>query len=213
MGEVRYSCGGPPGFVPSLLDVPGAAEREAHPSAEALRAAIADIGPDIDFLPAAGWWLVSRDASSAQYLAPRPVVGDDPPFAHASVEVMDGAWRIAGWGDCRPEVLLEGRNVATWVLDDTLPPPGPATTEVTAFVTERTCTGGQPMGARLQPPRITRTDDSVLVVFAAVPLEGDAFDCQGNPSTKVTFDLGEPLGDRQLLDGAFFPAVEPVAPA
>ena len=160
------------------------------------------------------WWLVSRDASSAEYIAPRPVVGDDPPFAHASVEVKDGAWRIAGWGDCRPEIVLDGRNVATWVAGSTpcrrQDRPRPT---ITAFVTERTCTGGQPMGARLQPPRITRTDDSVLVVFAAVPLEGDAFDCQGNPSTRVTFDLGEPLGDRRLLDGAFFPAVEPVAPA
>jgi hypothetical protein len=68
------------------------------------------------------------------------------------------------------------------------------------------------MGARLQAPRITYGQDAVLVVFAARPLEGDAFDCQGNPSMRVVVQLREPLGDRQLLDGGFFPPAEPVAP-
>jgi hypothetical protein len=69
------------------------------------------------------------------------------------------------------------------------------------------------MGARLQPPSITFGPDAVLVVFAARPLAGDVFDCQGNPSTRVVVQLREPLGERKLLDAGFFPPAEPVAPA
>jgi hypothetical protein len=39
------------------------------------------------------------------------------------------------------------------------------------------------------------------------------FTCPGNPSASVAFDLQEPLGDRELLDGAFFPPAEPIEPA
>jgi hypothetical protein len=63
-------------------------------------------------------------------------------------------------------------------------------------LTGRACTDGQPMGARLQPPAITYGHDAVLVVFAARPLEGDMFDCPGNPSTRAVVRLREPLGKR-----------------
>ena len=207
--DVRYTCGGPPGFLPSLLDEPATAELEDHPSAEALRAVLADPGPDAGFLPDSGWWLVDRAVGRATYLAAGRE-GSDQPFAHAEVEEAGGTWRIAGWGDCRPTILLDGLNVATWVLDDALPRPGPDATQVQAFVTERECTGAQPMLDRLRAPRITYTETAVIVVFTVVPLEGDAFECPGNPSQLVTFELREPLGDRQLLDGAFFPPVEPL---
>ena len=211
--EFRYTCGDPVGFLPSLLDQPATAETEDHPSAAALRAALADPGPDFDLLPDTGWWLIVRDDDSAEYVARRGVAAADPPFASASFMAERGAWKIAGWGDCRPTAVMGGLSVATWVLDPNLPPPGPEATQITALVTERSCTGGQEMGARLRPPSITYTDDAVLVVFTAQPLQGDAFTCQANPPTRVVFELREPLGDRQLLDAAFFPPVEPVEPA
>ena len=111
----------------------------------------------------------------------------DPPFASVSLAAEGGFWTLAGWGDCRPTAVLDGLSIASWVLDPNLPPPGPEATQITALVTERSCTGGQAMGARLHPPAITMTDDAVLVVFAADPLDGDAFTCQRNPSTRLTF--------------------------
>src|SRR5687768_15508426 len=44
LAEMRYSCGDPPGFLPTILDEPATAETEDHPSAAALRAAIAQAG-------------------------------------------------------------------------------------------------------------------------------------------------------------------------
>jgi hypothetical protein len=212
-GETRYSCGGPPGFLPSLLDQPANAELEDHPSAAALRAAIAQVGIDIDMLPAQGYWLASRDERTASYLARDPR-GEEDHFISASFERNDaGGWDLGGWGGCRPEIVLDGLNLASWVLDPDAPQPDAAATTFAALVTERTCTGGQPMGGRLQPPTITYGPDTVVVVFAARPLEGDAFDCPGNPPTRVVVELREPLGQRELLDGGFFPPAEPVEPA
>lgn len=208
LGDVRYTCGGP-GFSPDIFDRPANAETEAHPSADALRAAIAQVGPDIDMLPDAGYWLAHRDDVQATYLAGDPADG----LVHASFGLDGGGWRLQGWGGCRPEIVVGGLSLATWVLDPGMPAPDAETTQVTALVTERACTGATPMAGRLQQPRIAASDTAVIVVFTAVPLEGDMFTCPANPSTRVTFELPEALGDRQLLDGAFFPPEEPVEPA
>jgi hypothetical protein len=211
LGDTRYSCGDQHGFLPSLLDQPANAETENHPSAAALRAAIAEVGPDIDMLPASGYWLVHRDDQIAEYFARDPA-GADSDFVFASTENQGGVWKNAGWGGCRPEIVLEGLNLATWTLDPDVPPLGADATTFAALVTERTCTGGKAMGARLQPPSITYGQTAILVVFAARPLEGDSFDCPSNPSTRVVVQLREPLGKRQLLDAGFFPPAEPIAP-
>ena len=68
------------------------------------------------------------------------------------------------------------------------------------------------MGARLLPPSITYGQDSVLVVFAALPQVNQGFaTCPSNPPSRVLVDLHEPLGDRRLLDAGVFPPAEPVA--
>jgi hypothetical protein len=211
LGDTRYSCGGPPGFLPSILDQPATAEHEDHPSAASLQTAIAEVGPDIDMLPEAGYWLVHRDDRVAEYLARDPA-GGETDFVFASIENSGGGWKLGGWGGCRPEIVLDGLSLATWVLDPDIPAPGADATTFTALVTERMCTSGQPMGGRLQPPSITYGPTAVLVVFVAVPLEGDAFDCPSNPPTRVVVQLREPLGARDLLDAGFFPPAEPIAP-
>ncbi len=210
--DTRYTCSAAPGFLPSDLDRPANAELEDHPTADALQAAIAEEGPDIDMLPESGYWLLHRDDRVAEYLARGPG-GLEPPVVHASIEFLGGAWTLGGWGQCRPTILLAGRNLAEWILDPAAPAPGPDATTFTVLVTERTCTGGKPMGGRLQAPSIIYGNDVVLVVFTARPLEGDGFDCPGNPSTRAVVQLREPLGERRLLDAGFFPPAEPVAPA
>jgi hypothetical protein len=209
LGEVRYSCGGPPGFLPRVLDQPPTAELENHPSAAALRASIAEVGLDIDMLPLSGYWLVQRDDRSAEYMARR--VGD-PPFVYVSFQFDARGWTLSGWGDCRPRIVLNGVSPATWVLDLAGAVPGPDATTFTALVTETECTGGQEMGARLLPPSITYGDESVLVVFAARPLELGMATCPSNPPSRVVVALRELLGERQLLDGSQFPPADPMVP-
>ena len=56
------------------------------------------------------------------------------------------------------------------------------------------------------------TDDAVLVAFAVIPIAGMAT-CPGNPSTSATVELSEPLGQRWVYDGLFFPPKPLVAVA
>ena len=60
---------------------------------------------------------------------------------------------------------------------------------------------GQEIGDRLVGPEVILGPDTVRIAFAAVPPTGDAFNCQGNPETPFTIDLGEPLSDRTVEQG------------
>jgi hypothetical protein len=207
VGEVRYTCAAPPGFPLSVFDRPAGAELAADPAAAALRKAL---GTELAHgFPRSGYWLVGRGPTRADFVA--RAEGGDSPFAYASFEVHDGAWTLWGYGECRPTVVLEGMSLATWTFDSALPAPDNEATSFTALVTERACTGGKPMAGRLLPPAITYGVEAISVIFAAKPLPGE-HDCPGNPSSRVGVELREPLGDRRLLDGAFFPPADPSAP-
>jgi hypothetical protein len=211
-GEARYSCDDESTpFSLSLFDAPATAELEAHPTAERLRAAIAQGEFTISSFPGSGYWLVSRSATKAEYVA--RAIGGDPPLVYAAFVVREGAWAMWAYGQCRPTIALDGLSLATWTLDLALPKPNSEATSFTALVNERACTGGKPIAGRLVPPSITYGPEAITVVFAARPLAGDGFDCPGNPSMRVVVELQEPLGDRRLLDGAFFPPADPSAPA
>jgi hypothetical protein len=210
-GDIRWSCGPPPGFAPGLLDQPARAETEIHPSAAALRSALAGDGPGSDLVPKS-YWLLSRDEKIAEYFARGPGGGEGDWWS-LTIQNQHGDWKLAGVGPCQLRGVLGELSQARWILDPDLPRPGAEATTFTALVTEMTCTGGQAMGPRLMPPSVVYGKDSVLVVFAARPLGGDgAFDCPSNPSTRVVVELREPLGDRHLLDAGVFPPAEPVAP-
>lgn len=208
---IRYTCVGPPGFLPTLFDRPGSAELEDHPSAAALRAFVVEGSFGLGFLPDAGWWLVHRDKRQAEYIARLPA-GFESPFGQVTMQAKGALWAFAAGGDCQPAVLLVDMVPATWTLSSNGPAPGRSTVGFTALVTDRGCTGGEPVGLRLLPPTITYTDDAVFVVFSARPARG-LTTCQGKPPTEVVVRLREPLGDRRLLDGGVFPPADPVAPA
>lgn len=210
-GEIRFSCGPPPGFAPSLLDQPATAETENHPSAAALRVALAGDSPGSDLVPKS-YWLLSRDMMIAEYFARGPG-GAEGEWWEVTIQNQRGDWKLADAGPCHLRGVLGDLSQARWTLDPDLPRPGAEATTFTALVTEMTCTGGQAMGPRLMPPSVVYGQDSVLVVFAARPLEGeDDFDCQGNPPSRVVVQLREPVDARKLLDAGVFPPAEPVAP-
>lgn len=100
-----------------------------------------------------------------------------------------------------------GPQAARWSLpaDEAV---GPETTEFTALVTEVDCASGQSSEGRIVGPEIEFTPDAVIIEFRVRPL-GGAQACPGNPPTPVRVQLGQPLGDRRLLDGSVDPPVEP----
>jgi hypothetical protein len=199
----RYACGQNP-FDPAVLDQPGTAETGADPVAEVLRAHLRSEEGGPIALPISGWIVVRESPVLVELIAPR---GDEE-YAFVTVEQRDGRWQVGGWGGCRPMAVLEGLSLATWNYAPDEMEPLPDTTSFDAVITERACTGGQEMGDRLLPPMVAYGDTEITIIFAARLLPG-GHDCQGNPSTRVTIFLQEPLGDRVLRDGAYFPSNDP----
>jgi hypothetical protein len=108
-------------------------------------------------------------------------------------------------------LVLPGRTIATWKADADRAAIGPDTIDVPAVVSEHRCTSGRGIGDRLLPPDIAYSADAITVTFSVRPLQG-SHDCQGSPPTRVVVRLAQALGDRRLLDGAFFPPADPFAP-
>jgi hypothetical protein len=116
----------------------------------------------------------------------------------------DGTWSFRSAGDCDPQRAFDdGLNPATWVLPGARP--GPEAMSITILVTERECASGQSSEGRLADPVVEYRDDAVLITTRVEPPVGDSFRCVGNPATEFTVELDEPLGDRQLRDGLWFP--------
>ena len=92
-----------------------------------------------------------------------------------------------------------GGDVAVWrvarraQLDD-------ATTEFTANVSRLACNGG--VTGEVLPPTIEAGEDTVTVTFAVAPQDLGAHTCESNNWVPHLVRLGEPLGDRMLVDGA-----------
>lgn len=205
--DLRYTCG-EFSFGLGLLSGPAGAEQAGNPAAAALRAHLATSNPQPDDLPDTGWLLAGMDERVAEFLA----IGPDQELMMVSVENRLNGWEVADYGQCRPSVdLAEGLVVAEWTLDPAQPAPGPATQTFEALVTEQSCNSGQPADGRIVGPEIVKSEGMLLVIFATRPRPGGQ-DCQGNPSTRTTVDLGEPLGNRRLLDGGRFPPADPAKP-
>jgi len=206
--DLRYKCEAFP-FAPGLLTgAPGTAEQANDPIAAHLRAHLAGEGPDFDSLPDAGWHLTGQDAQHAEFVA---VGGDRRLFVVVLKNGPEG-WQVTDHGECQPRIeLAEGLGAAEWAFDPAKPKPGPATQVFDALVTELSCNSGQPADGRVVGPQIVSSAETFLVIFAVRPRPGGQ-DCQANPSTRVRVDLGEPLGDRKLLDGGRFPPGDPAQP-
>ncbi|PZF84016.1 hypothetical protein [Jiangella anatolica] len=163
-----------------------------------------------------GWTLVDQVGSTAYLLiwldqtatarniAPNSIVG-------ATYEqAADGTWSVRGTGECQPERYFDdGLDPADWRLPGEQPPPD--ATAVTILAYEIDCSSGQPADGRLADPIVEYQDDAVVITMRIEPPEGELLTCVGNPETPVTVELDEPLGDRELRNGLWYPA-RPVLP-
>ena len=93
---------------------------------------------------------------------------------------------------------------APWWTDPAKPAPTDRSTEIHGLVLEKACSSGKSPEGRVDTPRVEYDDTSVTATFEIRRLPG-AQDCTGNQPFPVTIELGEPLGKRTLLDGAFIP--------
>ena len=201
--NVAYTCGGH-AFSPAIFNEPEF-DLQSTPAGVALAEFIESGQDGEQILPTDNFRLAGQDDSSATFVAPLP---GDPPYADAQLKNDGSGWRVSGWGQCRPRIALRGAGAAGWLLpeDEVV---NRTTTTFTALVTERSCTGGSSSEGRVREPLVIYEPDRVVVIFTVDPLPSGAYNCQGNPSTRVRVDLSEPLRDRRLLDGGRFPFGDP----
>lgn len=122
----------------------------------------------------------------------------------------DGERRRSNWAV--PAVLLlascgagvEVGDPATWTLlaptDATQSQQLTSDTELfTAWVTRAGCSGG--VTGTVFGPQISKGDSEIEVIFKVEAI-GDGLQlCPGNDTVSIEVDLGEPIGDRRIVDG------------
>ena len=157
-----------------------------------------------------GWTLLDQAGSTAHLMIWLKPAAESTNMAGSGMIVAtyrlanDGTWSSWSSGECEPQRAFDdGLDPATWALPGARP--GAEATSFPILVTERGCASGQSSEGRLADPIVEYRDDAVLITTRVEPPVGDMFTCLGNPATEVTVELDEPLGDRQLLDGMWFP--------
>lgn len=202
--EVRVTCGSSGlGFPAEALDGPTGAEEADTPEAEGLRGIIEEHG-GIEPVPRTGWRLLGRDHGSATF-----GVEDEGGLTIVSLRPEGERWVFSGSHGCRHLMVVppERLSPAVWW-------PDPDRTQndddlvLHVLATDLDCASGSPTGDRLRQPTIEMTDEEVIVTFTAEPVTGDQ-DCPSHPPTRYEVALEEPIGERQLLDGAYWPARPP----
>jgi len=184
----------------ALDDIRSLAEADPGGVAEAIAPFLAN--EEGQNWPQEGWQLL-YETEERVHLVARSEHGG---LAHMYVTNDGSGWTWSGSSlagdECRLQfVVPEGLNTVEWRLDPDAPEPTTTTMQLSVLLTELQCVGGIEIGDRLVGPQVVMTDTRVFVAFAAEPPPGDAFTCQGNPSTEFVVDLPERLGDRELMEG------------
>lgn len=142
------------------------------------------------------WVVVERSDDRIVFLGQNP-----DHFGYAEIEKEGDRWQAAGWGTCHflNASDVPGFSAGSWVTDPDVPP-DPDSSTLHVLVMERECANGQPPEGREVRPYVFPDDDSMLITVLIEHVQGGAT-CPGNPWFATTFDLGEPLGGRALIDG------------
>jgi hypothetical protein len=185
-------------FPVEAIDSPPLEGDDQSPEVVALRQSM-DGSPESN----ASWRWVMRDASHAIFLGR---LGKE--WSCALFEWSGSKWAPRGFaigGRLRAHIW-EDLDVAHWWLGRSVER---THSVIQAFVEEGSCSSASYATGRIGSPLVEFTSGTITITFGVRPLRGDQ-SCMGNPPTPVILDLGEPIGDRVLLDGSTHPAHQPV---
>jgi hypothetical protein len=146
-----------------------------------------------------GWRELARDEDEVLYGRGRP-----PQLLTVAVQRGRlGGWAPLGASNSRPlRAIREGVRASSWRLDPTFPL-GPELTTLHILVTEQTMASGTPAKDRLLTPDLHLGAERVVLRVYVEPLEG-YIGRTSKHETPVIVALPEPLGRRQVLDGALY---------
>jgi hypothetical protein len=183
---------------------PATAERGDDGPAAALRRVLAG-GTGLPNVPEGGWRRLSVTAASVEF------GHGDPPLldGYVVLQSTDGEWKYEQSGaSCIVRPFVADRLAAPWQLDPSEAAPGASSTSFQVRVNDTQCASGRSPEGRLREPQVRILPQAIVVTFTAERLDGFQT-CPSHPSVTRTIRLPEPLGTRQLLDGATVPALPP----
>jgi hypothetical protein len=92
---------------------------------------------------------------------------------------------------------LEPSETGVWQLQAD---PAPSSTSIEVGVSRLECASG--VTGDLREPRVTTEVDRIVITTPVADNGSDDGECPGNDVVPLTVDIGEPIGDRTLVDGA-----------
>ncbi len=198
MANTVVQCGGPPSFLAGSLENPVLlADSTVADGALQVFENFAIEGEGA-WWPQDGYWVLTNNETELLMAH----IGHEGEVTLIGSELVNVSWQptaIRGGGPCPIQVPLpEGLHEVDWRLDPSQPLDKTSST-LLLLATGRACSSGQPMGERLRQPQILLTQQSVYLLLVADRPAG-AQECPGNPEEPVTIDLGEPIGDRPLVN-------------
>jgi hypothetical protein len=117
--------------------------------------------------------------------------------------IPPGTWHYASGDACTPRLAEGNEGARAEVRLADIPSPGD--TSLQLVVKERDCASGRSAEGRVRVDELTLTGTEVRLRVSVVPPDGDQT-CPDNPWTPLEVDLGEPLGERAVVDANLVPA-------
>jgi hypothetical protein len=147
-----------------------------------------------------GWRLIARSGEEALF-----GLGMPPDLVMVAVQrnARSGTWSRADKTAGRLlRVTRDGIRASSWRLDPTYEA-RPEDTVLRILVMEQTYAGGKRADGRVLDPDLYVDEHELILTMFVTPREG--FQMRSpNPETPVRVALPQPIGSRQLLDGALY---------
>lgn len=188
----------------STLTNPTSIDEVDHPSVDKLRQKIEQKNAIFD-----GDWRVwaITDTAAEFYTA------DGRNYVYVDKNDNNNKWRLTGTDggpggeprECELRLALPEGLKQVRIGTDPDTPFSADDPWVVLGVSDGGCSSGQ--GPIVFGPEVIETETDVTIAFAAIPRKGN-HTCEGSQPKRVVVDLSRPLGDRVVLDGTVFPAVQ-----
>jgi hypothetical protein len=197
-------------FPPSALDGPFKPLEPSDPAVVRLTAwlernpASSNSGPEVGERPSSstldGWRLIARTGAEALFGR-----GVPPQLVMVAVQrdPRRGTWSPANKTAGRAlRVTRDGVRASSWRLDPTHELRADDTV-LRILVKEQTYAGGKRADGRVLDPDLYEDEHELILSMFVSPLEGFQMR-RPNPETPVRIALPQPVGSRELIDGAMY---------
>lgn len=189
-GYFLYRCGNTV-FDPAVLEAPEGLEHD-DPELRDLVDSLERSRPNaVD-----GWRVVAEYGGVAHAMAYRAGRG----YVSATFEPSGDGWTPDGFEECDPRVEFGRQSSGTWKLAEE---PAPSDTELVVVAHESRCSGGRKLTQKNTTPLVSYTHEAITIVVRVAPPRDVT--CPDNPPSRLTIELDEPVGERELVDAAVYP--------